>query len=45
MRVVVVNSQLDDNGYWTYQLEDSTGQLIDDGKYFPEDELSNNQDE
>ncbi len=45
MRVVVVNSKLDDSGYWTYQLKDRTGLLIEGGKYFPEDELSNNQDE
>ena len=44
MRVVVVASQLDANGDWTYQLKDNESQLIEGGKYFPEDDLSNNQD-
>jgi hypothetical protein len=44
MRVVVVDNKLDANGDWTYQLEDSNGQLIEGGKYLPEDDLSNNAD-
>jgi len=43
MRVVVVDSRLDADGDWTYQLKDKVG-LIEGGKYFTEDDLSNNRD-
>jgi hypothetical protein len=41
MRVKVVEAEKDVGGYWTYQLEDDQGTLVDNGKYFSQGELSN----
>ena len=41
MLVKVVEAEKDGGGYWTYQLEDDEGTLIDGGKYFSQAELSN----
>jgi hypothetical protein len=44
MRVIIVDIKMDENGEWQYKVKDKNDELVDDGKFFPEDDLSNNED-
>ena len=44
MRVTVVDCKMDGNGNWSYRLKDNKDDLVEGGKYFPDEDLSNSGD-
>lgn len=44
MRVTVVDIKQNYSGDWTYKLNDNKDQLVEEGKYFDEDDLSKTED-
>jgi hypothetical protein len=44
MRVTVVDCKMDGNGDWSYQLKDARGELVEGGKFFPDEDLCNSED-
>ena len=43
MQVKVYDAQKDPTGKWEYQLQDMDGKDVEEGKWFPETDLTNNE--